>query len=108
MIMHDDNENAVDDYQPPGRRPPGGSAQARCPAMILGKLGTCTPYEGSVRMAPPHISQGTPRLRCCGCSRQPRSHCCWRSPPPQTPLQLQQCPQGLGSSTPPFSPPAPP
>ena len=40
MIMHYDNENAADDYQPPGRRPPEGSIQARCPAMILGKLGT--------------------------------------------------------------------
>ena len=45
MIIHDDDdidyENAADDYQPPGRRPPEGSVQARCLAMILGKLGTC-------------------------------------------------------------------
>ena len=45
MTIHDiddiDYENAVDDYQPPGRRPPEGSVQARCLAMILGKLGTC-------------------------------------------------------------------
>ena len=45
MTIHDvhdvdENENAADDYQPPGRRPPEGSVQARCPAMILGKLGT--------------------------------------------------------------------
>ena len=44
MTIHDidniDYENAADDYQPPGRRPPEGSVQARCPAMILGKLGT--------------------------------------------------------------------
>ena len=44
MIIHNvdniDYENAADDYQPPGRRPPEGSVQARCPAMILGKLGT--------------------------------------------------------------------
>ena len=44
VIVHDvdddDNENAADDYQPPGRRPPEGSVRVRCPAMILGKLGT--------------------------------------------------------------------
>ena len=44
MIIHNvdniDYENAADDYQPPGRRPPEGSVRARCPAMILGKLGT--------------------------------------------------------------------
>ena len=44
MTIHDVdniyNENAADDYQPPGRRPPEGSVRARCPAMILGKLGT--------------------------------------------------------------------
>ena len=45
VIIHDidniDYENAADDYQPPGRRPPEGSVRARCPAMIMGKLGTC-------------------------------------------------------------------
>ena len=45
MIIHNvdniDYENAADDYQPPGRRPPEGSVRARCLAMILGKLGTC-------------------------------------------------------------------
>ena len=44
MTIHDidniDYENAADDYQPPGRRPPEGSVQVQCPAMILGKLGT--------------------------------------------------------------------